>query len=326
MKKLWIVGVVSIIIGAALTVGALAVADFDINKFTYGGKYMDKTRIIDDIPGTVRLNDENVRITVLPAKDDKITIRYEENDKYFYTIEEKSGVLEISSNRGKWRIISFDWSFHTPEVIIEIPKGYDGDLDIISDNSNLSLEGIDFKNLHSSISNGAVSVEEIKTSGECELISSNGKISVSDSSFSEGMSVQTSNSSIELEELDARGKEITAVTSNGKLTAEELYGDEINLKTSNAKIEISDISARILEAVTSNGKIDFDGVDVSEKILFKTSNAEVSGEILVDPRDYTINSYTTNASNNLLNNIGTANKSIDINTSNGAINVSFTEK
>ncbi|MGN0470582.1 MAG: DUF4097 family beta strand repeat-containing protein [Acutalibacteraceae bacterium] len=150
---------------------------------------------------------------------------------------------------------------------------------------------------------------------------------------------------IELPE-NSTGINIKIDTSNGKITAENIYVNKAEFYTSNGKIQFSNIvsdtfvgntvngsvtadkiTADNISLGTSNGSIDISNIS-SDNIILQTSNGSILGNITGDPDNYNISSSTSNGNDSLAiynNKNKTSNKKIEAYTSNGNILVEFTK-
>ena len=160
--------------------------------------------------------------------------------------------------------------------------------------------------------------------------------------FRGSMRVKTSNSQINAASLPGMA-DIQLITSNAKITAENMSAGTMLLQSSNGGLLLRDLKGRRLEAITSNEKVRAANCSfpdtlllstkngsiflqdiIGDNIVLTTSNASITGNILGDMRDYGIESKTSNASNNLPNyQYPDQRKHLKARTSNGKIMVEF---
>ena len=171
-------------------------------------------------------------------------------------------------------------------------------------------------------SNSSIDISDV-TAMNVSLTTSNGKI-VADKVMTSGkFDVSTSNGSIIISKMKASGDFISR-TSNGKIDLEDVEAANFDLKTSNANVILNSIiSQNDIALVTSNGQIDLENIDFSNGFKCRSSNGSISGEIKGNVSDYSIKSKTSNGNNNLPENSSGGDKSIDIETSNSSIEVNF---
>lgn len=160
--------------------------------------------------------------------------------------------------------------------------------------------------------------------------------------FAGTMILKTSNAGIRAANLQnlTRGE---FVAMNGKIALKSVHADEMFLKTANAFLDMENLKGRRLEAITNNGNVSAKECDFQEGILLQTKNGFVTGRNLISDNismqtcngsitgtiigninDYTIDSQTVNGSNNLdcaANLSGP--KKLTARTTNGRIKVEF---
>ena len=108
----------------------------------------------------------------------------------------------------------------------------------------------------------------------------------------------------------------------------EIYVDKaaefrFRLQAANGQIIAENLNTdQKLRLATTNGRVTLDNVS-GQDIDIRTSNGSVSGTVHGEREAFTIHSHTSNAGNNLMNREG-GDTRLNIVTSNGAVNVSFT--
>lgn len=111
------------------------------------------------------------------------------------------------------------------------------------------------------------------------------------------------------------------ITSNGKIIISNSSVSKIDGGTSNGEINVSETTAVKITLDTSNGKIKFDNLTASD-ISAITSNGGISGTLTGNVNDYSIKAKTSNGKCNL-NNTDSGEKSLYVKTSNGNIDIEF---
>lgn len=131
----------------------------------------------------------------------------------------------------------------------------------------------------------------------------------------------TSNSYIQVKELQ-NIKNLSCETSNSYIKVSSFKAQTVKLSTKNAAISLNSVAATTkLTADTQNAVINLSDIE-SPDIALQTQNALITGTIHGNEDDYTINSQTTNAINNLKNRTG-GSKNLSVETTNAIISVSF---
>lgn len=158
--------------------------------------------------------------------------------------------------------------------------------------------------------------------GRIEIETTNGKVSLAGKLLLEQFRVRTTNSKMEIIGTDS--KEIYLHTTNGSLRLEHVKAENVQLETTNGRIELSEVSCTgRLNAKSSNGRIEINRIRGRE-VTLKTSNGPVRGVMEGRIQNYSIQSRTTNGSNNLPRRMELPGGPVlNVNTTNGKINIDF---
>lgn len=154
---------------------------------------------------------------------------------------------------------------------------------------------------------------------ELQIETTNGNVTAKNLEL-ENFDVETSNSKMTLMEIDS--DTIDAETSNGKVELARMKFDDGTFETSNSKMDLQDLSFSEGEFQTSNGKITLSNLTPEKSLSLKTSNAKINGSVSGEKEEFSIDSKTSNGSNNLENSEGSP-KELEVKTSNGSINIAF---
>jgi DUF4097 and DUF4098 domain-containing protein YvlB len=160
--------------------------------------------------------------------------------------------------------------------------------------------------------------------GALTLDTSNASVNVSGLTAAGDVRIDTSNSTIEMNNVSATLA--SAHTSNGAVTLDKvIVSGTVDMRSSNSSLTARQVAAKDkLYLETSNGRVVVDQV-TSAAIELKSSNGSISGSVGGKRSDYTISSDTSNADDNLGDG-GNGPFRLTVNTSNGAINVSFLDE
>lgn len=135
--------------------------------------------------------------------------------------------------------------------------------------------------------------------------------------FAGKLTLRTSNASIKASNLLNLTKgEFT--TMNGKVALKNIKADELFVKAANAFLDMLNLNGKRLEAITNNGSVAAKECSFPEGILLQTKNGfvtgrnlisncismqscngSITGSIIGNINDYTVESRTVNGSNNL---------------------------
>ncbi len=250
-------------------------------------------------------NDTNNAVVFEASKDDDYHITTHETEFKGYNIKQNGNDIKIVSFE-KSRVKSFfgfNQNIRTYPVIIKLPRAFSGNIISKTTNGSIQINGISANDINAKTTNGSARVESVSVGG--------GKLEV-----------ETRNGAIRVQNLAASHTELH--TSNGSITLANVATPKLNVSTSNGSINISSIAAETMSATSSNGSIQFGSIAVSNSITLHTSNARICGTLAGKMSDYAITSGTSNAKNNLPNGTNGAIR-LDVSTSNGRIDVRFSE-
>ena len=267
---------------------ALSISKFKVsNLFSNAAEFEKKSyEIVQEEVKSIKVDIENTDVMIIPSTDNMIHVTYFESDEVKYDIEIKPNkVLSITDRHDHNFLNWFGVNLGSRDVYCEIhvPSNLMDKIEVETSNANIDIE-------------------YLIITGNLVLRSSNGEIDLN--------SVTTTN-------------DIKVVTSNGSITADDLKGNVIDFKTSNGEITIDDVNAvdKIIMS-TSNASIEFDRIVAGNRIEMTTSNGEVIGSISDSMENYSIESHTSNADNNLKNSTA-GSKKLVVRTSNADIEVEF---
>lgn len=238
----------------------------------------------------ITLETKNTTVIFRESEADPVTVTYKETEREHYIITEKDGTLHIQQEIDKnW----FDYiglrNFlgtlpGNLQIEICVPECYRGDLCL-------------------NTSNATVSVSDTGPLGMVDCHSSNGKILLSNVHVTGDITCNTSNAYVTLKNVSA--------------------AQRIVIKTANGLIRLLNTAGELgVQVKTSNGKIDLDHLS-GDHICLKTSNGMIKGTIVGRKEDFNIQSHTSNGTNNLPGNTVYGEKELNVETSNGKIDIRF---
>lgn len=283
-----------------------------------------KVYTVEETITNLQIDTKNTKIQTQRSPDDKIHIQYAENDLLFYTMEQKDGIFSMKlQNNIKWYqqfidgIFSgfFNWD---TEIILQLPQADMENIKLSTSNAKIMMEtAMSVQNCALMTTNGAIETTGI-TAEEMTLNTSNAEVVLS-AVKARSLMVRTSNGKVKVS--DSELGEGSIYTSNNQISTAKLKAESISLRTENAKAVMRDTTAAKCVVQTSNGSIQADNVS-SDDLSLITSNAAIEGMINGAKADYRIESYTSNASNNLGTQLN-GEKKLLAKTSNAKINLDF---
>lgn len=193
------------------------------------------------------INQNNVVVIELPngLELDDVELKTSNSTIYARNIDFEN--VSLLTTNGTIEVLNVtvleDATFRTSNAKVEVQNSeFNGVLDIDSSNGQIEVRDVFVEEeLNIKTSNATVRVIDVEGSLDSDLIveSSNGAITLRTNGF-RNYGVETSNASVNLEELNsasAPAANVSVTTSNGKLTAENVYADQVYLSTTNADIE-----------------------------------------------------------------------------------------
>ena len=325
---LLVLGIGCVIGGAALNGGTIK--NIEQENFEYKSRTFENCR-------EMTISDYDTDVEII-STNGEMRVDYTESEKSRYEITETDGKVGIKK---KADLRLFDYAIVTEKrkLILYVPEGYDGVLDISTSNSKLTAEGISASETKFDSSNGSITLTGC-TLGDTTISGSNGRCTISACGSGKTV-IDYSNSDVIMEELTASGKltvdssngtiklngitakELRAETSNGQITAGTISVlGKAELENSNGRITIGSITAEELEAENSNGGIKLDYADCL-RIKLGTSNADVTGTLAGTIASYSVRSEATNGKSSLPDEMKGGDRTLEVEVSNGNIAIEF---
>lgn len=305
-NKIYIIGALMLVSGILLLVIGYSIAGFNIKNISAEGEYMEKTYESGSNITSVVVDDSNTGVEIKTSSDNRLHMTYYENEKEVYEITEENGTLHVKKKIiKKWDLDFFNFDLKKKSLAISVPSGFDGSVWIKT-------------------SNGGIVADGMKVS-EMKLRTSNGKIDAKNITSADFLEAQTSNGSVTVSDCTAAA-EVTCITSNSKVELNRVECESAQTESSNGGITVTSVNAKgSVDAKTSNGRIEFAKIEFGSELSLSTSNNGIRGEIDGRLADYTVTSRTSNGKNNLPESMKGGSKKISATTSNGSIDINFSE-
>lgn len=303
-KRILFIGIIMIIIGIIIGVISMSIVGFDIKKTQIGGEYEARTYTSTNTIQNITIKEYNANIKIIETEQKYFIISYEENEKEKYTIKEENNTLSIECiHEYKWNDYLFNTYTGSKKFVLEVPSEFDGKLDIDSSNGKIEINDLKTTSLNAKTSNGMISI----------------KNTISDTIY-----LDTSNGLIELENVNAN--KVEGRTKNGLIELNNVTASDISVITSNGKILLYDVTSNDkIYAKTLNSGVEFERVSFQNSFKCESSNGSVKGNIKGKSGDFKFDCKTNNGESNLPRLFGEGIKELYIHTSNGDINVTFSE-
>lgn len=335
LRPLFITSGILIVLGVACTIAGAALNGGTIKNIEQE-TFEDKSRTFDNCR-EITISDYDTDVEII-STNGEMRVDYTESDKVRYEISETDGRVGIKK-KADLRLFDFSVVTEKRKLILYVPEGFDGVLDVSTSNSKLTAEGISAGETKLDNSNGSMTLTGC-TLGDTTISGSNGRCTISACGSGKTV-IDYSNSDVITEELTTSGK-LTVDSSNGAIkldgiTAKELRAEMSNgqitagtisvlgkaeLENSNGRITIGSITAEELEAENSNGGIKLDYADCL-RIKLGTSNADVTGTLAGTIASYSVRSEATNGKSSLPDEMKGGDRTLEVEVSNGNIALDF---
>ncbi|MCX7715199.1 MAG: DUF4097 family beta strand repeat-containing protein [Clostridia bacterium] len=230
---------------------------------------------------------KNIDIDVNLSSDEKIHVRYVESNTATYSVTRDDNILKVFcvSNSSDGFPLKGILSINkkkdpTPNVILEIPAKYSDGIELNCENASTRVIGL-------------VAPDSIMCN--CK----NGTVRIIDTNATV-LYAKTSNYRVTVTNVNVV-KDVNVSTSSASIDLNKVLAESILCKTNKSEISIKDATVKnMLQASTSDGYIDFKEVS-GNYIDLRTTNGRISGTIVGNINDYSINSKTTGGKSNLPN-------------------------
>lgn len=291
-KKILLVAGAVVTLGLILCFASFASVGFSVSGFAaQEDAYVEKTYTasVNDVQ-KVWVDASNMPITVVPVKGNEIAVTYFTSEKDPYEAAFENGVLSVKrKNMGWFQSSNFSLfgSLHMANlhIQIDVPEAYAGDFQLVT-------------------SNGRISVTDLANITDVTVNTSNASVQM-ENLAAEQISIDTSNGAVSLTRINVL-KQTRVDTSNGAIAAKQVISrDGIYLHTSNGSIGVEEVEAPVIE--------------------LRSSNARIMGTVSGLREDYSVSASTSNGDNNLQSG-GTGDKRLTVDTSNGSIQIGFNGK
>lgn len=248
---------------------------------------------LNGLPDTVRIRVRASGIYVCRSGDGKVHIKYDEYRFKKYEYRDVGGEAEFSSRRRGF--LSALGAFFTcadarcrRPVVLELPEGFAGRLELHTGCGSVSLDGIEAGCLYVRSACGKVRFEGGRITHTADIRTSNGRIDTD----------------------NVTCQRLAASTGNGKVSGSEICAETYSGRTSNSQIFVSKIEAGEISLLTSNGSVTAAVCGSSSDYAAEVHTS--NGSVYVQGNKYTGRVYNP-----------AARRKIHAKTSNGKIKIDF---
>lgn len=300
-----------LILGAVLCGIALRSVDFRLSRLSTTDSSARKTETAAfdaKEMNVIKIQIAADDVHLVPSPDQQIHLKFTQRDQTRYMLSAEDGTLSLTqqAQSGHWDLswFAFDFNFDDFDVVLEIPDGYPGDLQLVGDvgdvecTSALRLGGT----LDCQLQTGSFEADGLQARSVA-VQTDVGEITGERWSIGPSISLSTASGDISLEHSTVEGN-LICQSDLGSISLEDTAADAADLSAQTGDIELEALSPRTLKAATDIGSI-------SGTI----AGAETEFAILVD---------TDIGDSNLKSRVGPTDRQLSLSTQTGDISIRFT--
>lgn len=260
----------------------------------------------------------SANVTVTPSSDNMIHLSYDNSDYCSFTLDDGAAQLKLKQDEQE----NAFFSVHdiSPEVTLSIPTEHEGSMNINGASSRISISNVEISgDLEINSVSGKIMIKNCKsktlksgnTSGEIEL----------ESLEVESLRANTVSGALRVSEI-SQSIPMTLASTSGEVYAENVKTENLGVETISGGITLKSVAGQKAELSTTSGGVNIGSVDFGE-IDFKSISGGIRGTVSGSSDDYTVYTDTVSGSNSLSSHRGRGNKTLDLSSVSGGIDISF---
>lgn len=300
--KITIIVAVSVL---ALGIG-VCVLGFFLSGGTGGSKYETRRESFSSDITLISTDLSVADIKIAPSGDSNISFFCYENDKQQFSADEVNGTLSIEQTRQrKWYenfLMWFDFKDFEYDIEIGLPEDYAGSLKIETKTGDIVISGC----------TNSDSVKATSVTGDIRLssVSCTGDIDIS---------LRTGSVSLD----SVRGKGIYYDGVSGDFECGNVECTSLSASVTTGEIDLGRLTCNDVKLTVTTGDIEADLLSVGKSAYVSSTTGDVEMHISGEMNDYAIKSHTTTGDNNLPENSGSGEKTLEVYSTTGEIEVTF---
>lgn len=308
-KRLLIIAGALIIVGTVLGATAITMVGFNWESLSTRLPYEEKSYTYDLKSGVTALSVSDVSSDVIfvSSNDDFIKINCFENENESYDIKlSEDGHLSVNYFKPKrwYEYIGFNFNHQKRTLTVSVPAKFTGTVGASTVSGDITMSNLGLSDaLVVNTTSGEITLKDIAASGQTSMTSVSGNIELDKMNINGDLKLGTTSG-----DTDISSSQIA-----GNLSLKSISGDLNAMKTrvnGNASLK------------STSGEVEFKDL-TSNNISISTISGNVSGNILGDSKDYTIKADTVSGNKNLPLSAN-GNKLLNVSTTSGDIDISFT--
>ncbi len=295
MKKLLVISIVLLVVGAVILAAAFAFVKFDFKKIS-SEELMTNTYYAENSFSNIEIDSDDCKVTLIPSEDEVCKIVCTETEKVKFKITDENGTLKIVYQDSRSWVDRIGIFIAEKTVDVYLPQNEYENLKIGNSSGGVVIsDGLTFSEIQTNTSSGSVkcyadadvlsvkvSSGSIKLDGvsalEINLESSSGSIKL-DNISSENINLEATSGSVKLDSVNAE-KSITVESTSGSVELNSVSCENLNASASSGSVKLFDVIASdSMKVKSSSGSVNLNDSDASD-IEIKTTSGSVKGTLL----------------------------------------------
>jgi len=313
-----------ILVGCILAFIAVAAGGFRMENLNNEGPWEERTFSCpaDQVAG-VYVRTRDFDMVVEPWDGGEVEIRYYVNENVEYEESFEGGVMRLTRTplelTRRWFVMGFRSERLTLRVRVPAEHRLAGDFG--STNDGIAVSGLAFDTLGVRTSNGRIDVRDVTVAGELKLRSTNDSLTLTNVSARGRVEAITTNGRVSAANLRCKDLELRSTNDSLRLT-DALCRESAQLHSTNGRLHLERVNAPRITASTTNDSIDFSGLEF-QNATFTSTNGRITGSLPGPEEDYAITASTTNGRVNAGGLRSSGGKALSLRTTNDSIRVGF---
>ena len=250
-KKMMRIGLMLFLIGAVLSVGALAVNGFSLDGLE-GVSYEVVTYVPEGEFDRLDVSAVDAEIHIQPAQDGVCRVVCDEREDAQYSVEVQNGVLTVYCE-DNWRA-GIHINLETPLLMIELPERAYAELKVHSVSGDVDVTGLRIDALAIDATSGEIELEKLEL-GSLDVETVSGDVDLQDSVASGDVRIRTTSGEVEFENADAASFEITSVSGDVEGSLQSGKSFDVHTVSGDVKLPKS-ASGGTFRANTTSGDVE----------------------------------------------------------------------
>lgn len=321
MKRLYgIAGLIALLGAALLGVGLLMLRGSSVERRGFSTTSFKERIFESNTVKDIEIKDSYESVIIEKGDTDKLTIRYyvPENEDNV-SISENNGLVKFERKKTKINI-NLSINMQDTSTVVTLPKDFKGTVDASATSGTVRIKDIQCENLAVTTSSGSIQLENIVSDKSAEIVVTSGAIKISSLTASNDVSVTALSGSIGIENITCNN--LGVEDTSGSVKVANATGKTASFEASSGSTKLDNVSFDDKVNISaSSGSIHFEALK-SNNISAEASSGSIKGTIAGKQSEYSVISKTSSGSCNL-ENTREGNKTLDVKTTSGSINVSF---